>query len=168
MAETQRGLTEEVKRRIVVELARFKTPPEVRTILLQEYEVELRTQDIIRYDATKDYCVVGPALRDLFERSRKEYVAGSADLYIAHQSYRLRRLQQLSMKAEEQGNIRLAAELLEQAAKDFGGAFTNVRQIEGNLAHVHMTPDVARAKLEGFLKRQPPLIEAKPNEGEQP
>lgn len=146
-------LSDEVKRRVVMELATFRNPPEVRTILREEYEIDESVKNIIRYDATKPYCVAGAALQDLFHQTRKEFVEGTAELYIANEAYRLRRLQRMSETAERRGDLRLAASLLEQAAKDRGGAFTNVSKVEGRFAHVAMTPVQARTTITGYLKR---------------
>ncbi len=37
----------------------------------------------------------------------------------------------MAVKAEDQGNMVLAAQLLEQAAKEMGNAFTNRRELTG-------------------------------------
>lgn len=152
MAEQQ--LPEEVKRRIVVELARFRRPREVRKILVEEYDVDFDEKFIIRYDATKDYCCTGAALQELFHKTRDDFVKGMNDLHISHSAYRLRRLQRLSERAEEQGNLKLAASLLRQAAEDYGGVFTNTRNIVGNVSHEHFSADEARSKLASLKQRQ--------------
>jgi len=144
-------LPEVVKRRIVTELACFRTPPEVRTLLKEEYDLVLSTQDIIRFDATKDYCISGEPLKALFNEIRKDYVEKLADIPIASQAFRLRRLQSMALRAEEKGNAALAAQLIEQAAKEVGGLFTNERKLSGQFQHEVMTPDQARARVQAMI-----------------
>jgi hypothetical protein len=45
---------------------------------------------------------------------------------------RLRTLQRLADRAEAQGNIALAAQLVVQAAKEVGDVFTNRQRIDAN------------------------------------
>jgi hypothetical protein len=47
-----------------------------------------------------------------------------------HKAVRLQRLDAMIMTAMERGNMPLAAQLLEQAAKESGGAYTNKHQHE--------------------------------------
>lgn len=149
------GLPEEVKRRIVVELACFVRPPEIMKILKDEYGItHIERRNLFRYDASKSYSSCGGPLTKLFHETRKDFVEGKANLFVQHQAYRLRRLQGMSEKAEAQGNFKLAAELLEQASKDVGGIFTNVRKMEGDFTHTTMTVDEARAKVETIRARQ--------------
>lgn len=149
-------IPDDVKRRIVTDLAGFATTGEVRAMLKEEYELEISLKDIIRYDATKTYCCVGEQLRTLFHQTRKEYVEGVADLHIANQAFRLRRLMAMALKAEKLGNLKLAAELYEQAAKDHGGAYTNERRLSGQVDHRHrMTPAQARDKIAEYMAQLP-------------
>jgi hypothetical protein len=159
MAETSdmAEFPDELKRRVVMELATFQTSGEVSRMLAEEYGFEAAPMEVIRYDATKAYCVASKTLQALFHETRREYVEGTAELYIANEAYRLRRLQRMSEAAERRGDLRLAAALLEQAAKDHGGSFTNVSRVEGRFAHAHMTPDQARATIAGFLKAKAAL-----------
>lgn len=154
------ALTEEMKRQIVIELATFRSPPEIRDMLKAEHGVEIALTDIHPYDATKEWCRAGHALRELFHQARKEFVEGVTDQPIASQQFRLRMLHRLAQKCEARGEFAEAGKLLEQAAKECGGLFTNVRQLEGRLAHVHMTPETARAKLADYMKK-PQVIEGK-------
>jgi hypothetical protein len=143
--------TDDVKRRIVIELASFKTPAEVRAILQAEYDLTMDRGVIQKYDASKEYCAAGKPLQTLFHETRKEYVETVTNIPVAKPAYRLRKLQAMSDAAERQGNLKLAAELLEQAAKEVGGLYTNVRQIDGRVQHQHLTPDQARRTIEDYL-----------------
>ena len=62
---------------------------------------------------------------------RKEFLEETAKVPIASQVYRLRNLQRLFEKAQARGNMALAAALIEQAAKEVGGAYTNRREHSG-------------------------------------
>jgi len=57
--------------------------------------------------------------------------AETAQIGIAHRSYRLRRLESYPHRAEETKRYALAAQLLKQAAEDMGGAYTSQREITG-------------------------------------
>lgn len=127
-------IPDDVKRRIVIELANFSTTNEIRDMLKLEYGLEMDLQDIIRYDATKSYCVVGETLKALFHETREAYCKGSADLFIAEKVFRMRRLQVMALKAEKQGNLKLAADLYRQAAEEVGNVHTNERVIKGKLS----------------------------------
>jgi hypothetical protein len=54
--------------------------------------------------------------------------AGSDAIPSYHKAIRLQRLDAMIMTAIERGNVPLAAQLLEQAVKESGGAFTNKHQ----------------------------------------
>jgi hypothetical protein len=77
-----------------------------------------------------------------------------ADIPIAQMGYRLRRLQEMALQAERMKNYKLAAEIMEQAAKDHGGLFTNVRQLQGQFQHRHMTVDEARERVRALQEKQ--------------
>ena len=50
---------------------------------------------------------------------------------VAHQAYRLRVLNRALERAEKSGNTTLVLQILEQAAREMGGAFTNRREVTG-------------------------------------
>ncbi len=69
--------------------------------------------------------------RELFYATRKAFLEDQATIPIANQNFRLRALDRLYQAAASRGNVALAAQLLEQAAKEAGGAFTNRREMTG-------------------------------------
>ncbi|MBN0588295.1 DUF2280 domain-containing protein, partial [Pseudomonas aeruginosa] len=80
---------------------------------------------------------------------------------IANKAYRLRVLQRMSTTAEGMKNLGMTAQLLEQAAKEVGDAYSNKQKVEltgkdgGPLNQVTYTAeDYAKAqqKLEGRLE----------------
>jgi hypothetical protein len=122
-------LTEDQKRRIVQELACFRTPSEVAAIVKEEYGVEPSRQQVREYNPRQ--VEVAPKWRELFDATRKAFLADQADIGIAQPSYRLRELQDWYLQAKKSKNGPLAKDLLEQAAKETGGAYTNKREHTG-------------------------------------
>ncbi|MGK9336056.1 DUF2280 domain-containing protein [Sinorhizobium meliloti] len=125
-------LSEEVKTFIVQSLACFDTPSIVVEAVRKEYGETITRQSVEGYDPTKK---AGSNLAEkwklLFEETRKTFLEDTATIAISHRAVRLRALQRMAEKAETQGNMVLAANLLEQAAKEVGDSYTNRRQISG-------------------------------------
>lgn len=69
--------------------------------------------------------------KDLFHETREKFLSETRDIAIANKAYRLRRLQEMADKARRAGNLPLAAEFMEQAAKDVGEYFTNKKILSG-------------------------------------
>jgi hypothetical protein len=123
-------LTDEQKGFVVQALACFDTPKTVADALRKEFNVTLTPQSIEAYDPTKRAGrAVSQKWRELFAATRKAFLEDTAAIAISHRPVRLRALQRLASTAEDQRNIALAAQLLEQAAKEMGGAYTNLRKI---------------------------------------
>jgi hypothetical protein len=125
-------LSDLVKRFIVTALACWDTPSTVAAAVKADYGIEITRQRVEAYDPTK---VAGKALskeyRALFTEARKLYLADEAGIGIAQKTFRLRMLERMALKAEAVGNSGMAAQLLEQAAREIGGAFTNRRELSG-------------------------------------
>lgn len=125
-------LTDDVKRFIVQALACYDTPSQVAAAVSEEFGLKIERMQVALYDPTT---VRGKSLskkwRDLFEETRKRFLEEASVIPIAQQSYRLRSLNLLHQKAVSRGNAVLASQLLEQAAKEIGGAFTNRREHTG-------------------------------------
>lgn len=75
--------------------------------------------------------------RPLFEETRKKFTAQVIAIPIANPAFRLQALQDMFDDAMGKKNYHKAAELLEQAAKESGGAFTNTRELKGKVDHKH-------------------------------
>lgn len=120
------------KRFIVTALACWDTPSQVAKAVKEEFGVDVPRQQIGYYDPTK---VLGADLSKeltaLFHETRAKFRAEIDAIPIANQAFRLRTIERLAREAEAQGNKALVAQLMEQAAKETGGAYTNRRQIEG-------------------------------------
>ncbi|MGV1223480.1 DUF2280 domain-containing protein, partial [Klebsiella pneumoniae] len=93
--------------------------------------------------------------------TRDRFLNEISDIPIANKAYRLRVLQRMSTTAEGMKNLGMTAQLLEQAAKEVGDAYSNKQKVEltgkdgGPLNQVTYTAeDYAKAqqKLEGRLE----------------
>jgi hypothetical protein len=125
-------LTREQQTFVVQSLACFDSPTVVAAALRKEYSVTLTPQSIEAYDPTKK---AGKNLADrwkaIFEETRKTFLEDTASIAISHRAVRLRALQRMADKAENQGNMVLASSLLKQAAEEVGGSYTNRRELTG-------------------------------------
>lgn len=130
MADEPNKLDDDVKAFVVQALACFDTPGTVAKAVKAEYGITVSPQQCEAYDPNKR---AGARLSDkwkvLFEATRKKFVDDQSEIPISHRSTRLRALQRLAERAENAGNIALAAQLHEQAAKEVGNAFTNRRDL---------------------------------------
>ena len=123
-------LKEPVKIFIVQSLACRDTPQEVAEAVKQEFKIELDRRQCASYDPTKP---AGQNLSkkfvQLFNETREKFDAGLIDIPIANKHFRLKQYQkQLERNAK---NTVMSLKILEQAAKDIGGQFTNRQEITG-------------------------------------
>ncbi|MCD0496924.1 DUF2280 domain-containing protein [Achromobacter sp. MY14] len=125
-------LTDAHKRFIVQALACWDTPSQVAEAVKDEFGVDVPRVQVAQYDPTK---VAGQKLakkwRDLFEVTRDRFRQEVAEIPIADQAFRLRALGKIYERHLSRGNVVGAAAVLEQAAKEAGGAFTNRREHTG-------------------------------------
>lgn len=125
-------LTEPVKVFVVQALACFDTPSQVVKVVKRDFAVEMSRQQVSMYDPTKPAGKnLSKKLAEVFHATREAFLKDTASIPIAQQAYRLRVLQRTLETAEERGNAALVSQLLEQAAKEAGGAFTNRRELTG-------------------------------------
>lgn len=124
--------SDEVKTRVVQSLACFDTPNAVAKAIKAEFGIEISPQACEAYDPNK---VAGKKLSErfrlLFAETRKAFLEDTSLIAISHRAVRLRALQRMAEKAEGQGNMVLAASLMEQAAKEVGDSYTNRRELTG-------------------------------------
>ncbi|MDW9787721.1 DUF2280 domain-containing protein [Sinorhizobium meliloti] len=125
-------LKDDVKTFIVQSLACFDTPSIVVEAVRKEFGETITRQSVEGYDPTKK---AGTNLAEkwklLFEETRKTFLEDTATIAISHRAVRLRALQRMAEKAENQGNMVLASSLLKQAAEEVGNAYTNRRELTG-------------------------------------
>lgn len=142
------ALTESVKLAIVQALACFDTPSQVSKAVKQEFGIEVPRMQVAQYDPTKQAGRnLSKKLQAVFEATRASFLSDVSTIPIAQQAFRLRVLHRSMSKAEESGNISLVAQLLEQAAKESGGAFTNRRELTGKGGRPLVTANVSREEL---------------------
>lgn len=126
-------LDDKVKRFIVRALAHYDTPTEVARQVKEEFGLDIGRQQVQSYDPTK---ALGKSLaadlRKLFEETRASFVDEVEKVPIAQRAFRLRKLQTMLERAEARNNHALVATLLEQAAKEVGGLYTNARRVEAS------------------------------------
>lgn len=124
--------SDEVKTYVVQALACFDSPAVVAKAVKAEFDVVISPQAVEAYDPTKRAGrKLSQRFRLLFEETRKTFLEDTATIAISHRAVRLRALQRMAEKAENQGNMVLASSLLKQAAEEVGNAYTNRRELTG-------------------------------------
>ena len=123
------ALKEPVKIFIVQALACRDTPQEVVEQVKQEFGVDISRSQCECYDPTKySGRNLSKKFVELFESTRERFDEGLIDIPIANKYYRLKQYQR---QLEKTRNVKTALKILEQAAKDIGGQFTNRQEITG-------------------------------------
>lgn len=117
------ALKEPVKIYIVQSLACFETPQQVADAVKQEYGIEIDRRQCEGYDPTKySGRNLSKKLKDLFERTRKDFRENIEDIAIANKAFRLRELQK--MYDDSGRNKRAKQNLLKQAFQETDGRVT--------------------------------------------
>lgn len=123
------ALKEPVKIFIVQDLACRDTPQEVVEQVKQEFGVDISRSQCECYDPTKySGRNLSKKFVELFESTREKFDEGLIDIPIANKYYRLKQYQR---QLDRTRNVKTALKILEQAAKDIGGQFTNRQEITG-------------------------------------
>ncbi|WP_425917583.1 DUF2280 domain-containing protein [Acinetobacter sp. TSRC1-2] len=116
-------LREPIKIFIVQSLACFDTPQQVADAVKQEFGIEIERQQVAAYDPTKPTGKnLSKKLKDLFERTRKDFRKNVEDIAIANKAFRLRELQK--MYDDSGKNKRAKQNLLKQAFQETDGRVT--------------------------------------------
>lgn len=135
------ALKDDAKLFIVQRLACFDTPSQVSKAIKEEMGLIVTPQQAECYNPNRK---IGKDLSEkwkrVFEETRKTFLDNTSDIGISHKAVRLRTLQRMAEKAESQGNMVLAATLLEQAAKECGDAFTNKHKVDHTSSDGSMAP----------------------------
>ncbi len=125
------SLKPEVKAFIVQSLACFDPPSQVVDAVLKEFGVKITRQQAESHDPNK---AAGKALAkrwvDMFHATRERFQNETADIPIANKAYRLRVLDRMAANTERVKNYGMTAQLMEQAAKECGDAYTNKQKVE--------------------------------------
>ena len=151
------ALTEPVKIAIVQGLACLDTPTQVVAHLKNEFGLLVPRQQVASYDPTKATgAKLSQKLRAIFHATRKQFLADVSTIPISQQAYRLRVLQRNLERADQRGNAAIVTSILEQAAKELGGAFTNRRELTGKngqplaVATSNVTPEELKEVVENI------------------
>ena len=144
------ALKPEIKAFIVQSVACFDTPSQVVESVLKEFGIQITRQQVEQNDPTK---ISGKGLAkkwvDMFNATRDRFLNEISDIPIANKAYRLRVLQRMSTNAENMKNIGMTAQLLEQAAKEVGEAYSNKQKVEHTSPDGSMTPRPTTIRLVG-------------------
>jgi hypothetical protein len=128
---TSEDLPGPVKAFIVQRLARFIMPSQVVKAVKEEFGLDVSRQRVHFYDpTTRAGRALNEELKALFFETREKAKHDLDPIPSYHKAVRLQRLDDMICTALERGNLPLAAQLLEQAAKESGGAYTNKHQHE--------------------------------------
>lgn len=124
-------LSDEQQTFVVQSLACFETPTDVAEAVRKEFGVEITKQSIEAYDPNK---LAGKNISDkwraIFEETRSQFLTNTSEIAVSHRAVRLRILQRMVSQTEKSKNYQLTAQLLEQAAKECGNAFSNKSRVE--------------------------------------
>jgi hypothetical protein len=113
---------------IVHQLARFKSPTRVAKLVKETFDIEVERQHVEHYDPTKH---AGQDLSkefvDLFNEQRAQYTKDLNSNSVFHQKVRMDILEEMieAERSKATPNKTLISKLLEQAAKEAGGSYTN-------------------------------------------
>lgn len=153
-------LNKRVKLYIVRSLAMFDTPTETAKAVQEEFGITVTKQQCEAYDPTKKTGQdLSEDLKTEFYRVRKEINKNLDSIPIANIFYRLQRLQKLIDHPQYKENPILIPNLLQQAAKEIGGLYTNTSktQLTGadgqslnpeHVTHVVATPEQIRQAMD--------------------
>lgn len=130
------ALSEEVKSFIVRSLACFNTPQEVADLVKEEYEIDIVRGHVAKYDPTKvQGKSLGAKYKAIFEATRKSFLEDMSQIPMANAAVRVQELSKMFNEARNRKNNVLAAQHIEQIAKEVGGSYTNKVKLSGSLAH---------------------------------
>jgi hypothetical protein len=120
-----------VKVHIVTALACFYTPAQVAEAVRIKFGIQVSRQCIGAHNPER---AAGARLsekwRTMFYSTRARLLADLENIPIACQSYRLRQLGRLLEQAEGMGNLELANQILQQAAKEVGGMYLKRQRLQ--------------------------------------
>lgn len=149
------ALKPDVKAFIIQALACFDTLAIVVESVQKEFGIKVTPQQVESHDPTK---VSGRGLAkkwvELFTSTRERFQAEISNIPIANKSYRLRVLDRMAAATEKQKNFGMTAQLMEQAAKEVGDAYTNRQKVEHTGANGGpiQTADLTNEQLEERLE----------------
>ncbi|MFJ5452959.1 DUF2280 domain-containing protein [Pectobacterium jejuense] len=125
------ALSTEVKAFIVQSLACYESTSKIIVLVKEEFNLVVTRQQVSAYDPSNAMAKsLSKKWVDLFHATRERFQNEISDIPIANKAYRLRVLNRMSAQAEGMKNLGMTAQLLEQAAKEVGDAYTNKLKVE--------------------------------------
>ncbi len=144
------ALSSEVKAFIVQALACYENPAKVIELVKEEFKVTISRQQVSAYDPSNAMAKsLSKKWVDLFNTTRARFQNEISDIPIANKAYRLRTLDRMATSTEKMKNFALTAQLIEQAAKEVGDAYTNRQKVEHTSPDGSMTPKPTTIRLVG-------------------
>ncbi len=144
------ALSSEVKAFIVQALACYENPAKVIELVKEEFKVTISRQQVSAYDPSNAMAKsLSKKWVDLFNTTRSRFQNEISDIPIANKAYRLRTLDRMATSTEKMKNFALTAQLIEQAAKEVGDAYTNRQKVEHTSPDGSMTPKPTTIRLVG-------------------
>lgn len=126
---------------IVQRLACFDTPAQCVEAVKDEFGIDVLPQQVHCYHPERRQGKhLSKDLKDLFFATREKYRENTIDIPIANKTWRVQKLNDLAAIAIKKGNMVLASQLLEQAAKEMGEAYSNRKAVELTSPDGSMTP----------------------------
>ena len=119
-------LTKDMKRRIVEHLACYCSHAETARLLDEEFGVSITLRHVRAYDPSTFQFAGSADWIDYHRLVREKFAVEIKSIAILHRAYRLNELQNLYYNAKDNGNLRQAAKMLEQAAKEVGHFYEKV------------------------------------------
>jgi hypothetical protein len=116
-----------VKAFICQQLAFNRTPSEIAKLVAEVFDFLVDRRYVQRIDPRRKGEKPAAKWQAVFDEARAALLAGAVGVEILNQNFRAAALTDLFSKARASGNVKLAASLLEQGAKEAGGAFTSTR-----------------------------------------
>jgi hypothetical protein len=147
-------LTDDQKSFIVKGFARFESGPEICRAFKEKYGVELPTPRAAQYNCGGPSFKGAQKWQELFIATRRHFLDSAEDIGITNKTFRLQSLHKLHAVAMDKRNVKMACEILEQAAKEMGEVFTNKREIKSDVRSLTatMTTDELRNEILADLK----------------
>lgn len=153
------ALTQEQKTFVVQQLAMYRTPTEVAELVKETFDgLEISRNLAAAYNPERR-SDVAQVWRDIFYATREKFLKDVAAIPISHQAVRLQALQKLLDNQMNNGNrinTAMVMKILEQAAKEAGGLFTNRREVTGKDGEplVITTEDLARKMFKDLQEQE--------------
>ena len=155
------ALKEPVKIFIVQSLACFETPQQVADAVKQRFGIEIQRQQCENYDPTKySGRNLSKKLKDLFEKTRKDFKENIEDIPIANKAFHFKELQKMyddwgKNKVMRQNVLKQAQGLLQSGKSAGPNGLSEKEQIE---------IDIKRLELEKLQKEVRPPATRPPEE----